>query len=378
VKTGAGALGVEGVLGVTGPVEVREGKLHGNFKTTGDLTVTGTPVYDANGALVRVEQGVLAPGNSTGNVAVGNDLWLMPDGRLEIEIEGTAFDSVSVAGTAYILGEIHIAALNTAIARGTIFPILQGRKTTAGSSLVPAATVSYAPSAVLTQLNVPSSNERFILIGDGIGAGTAYETLWNNYVETTRAAEGYEPGLALLVAQKSIASVPGVKVSAANAGVLPVLDHIATLPLPPRADVTAADSNFSDWFNSNADLFASLSRYSPATARALFAAALSGGDTNGDGVARGDGDDPAIYSLVSALRLDSLPGSAARPAKNTAARAVYDWLKTAYAFSAAINTTADAAALTSLVNAFSPAGYASLTGLAAASASAATRRAARR
>ncbi|MDR1817207.1 MAG: autotransporter domain-containing protein [Puniceicoccales bacterium] len=335
VKTGAGALGVEGVLGVTGPVEVREGKLHGNFKTTGDLVVD--------------EGAVLAPGNSTGSVAVAGNLWLLPGGRLEIEVEGSAYDSVSVSGTAYLNGEIYIAELNREISRGTVFPFVTGPKSAAGTTNVQAVSVVFGDSL---QLNTPPSNANYILIGNGIGTGTAYATLWANTVAASRTNDLRDIGAAILVTQRHIADVPGVKVATGLGGVLEVLDFVATLPIPPWRDSEGA-SNFDTWFSSNQTLFASLSRYSPAEARALFAAAINGGS-----------DDPAIDAKVSGVRLDSLTATA--PARGTAARAVYDWLKSAYSFGATINTTADAAVLSALVEGFSPVAYASIAGLSAA------------
>ncbi|MDR2512444.1 MAG: autotransporter domain-containing protein [Puniceicoccales bacterium] len=313
-KTGAGTLAINAAQQYTGDTVIDAGMLKGDFSTAGRL----------------LNNSVFAPGDSLGEVTINGDFLQGVRGVLEIEIEqqqdGSArSDRVRVGGRVSLNGTIKIAPLNTNPARGGVLTFLTGLPNGNGGVSLP--DVTYGSSL---RLEFPDSNVNYILVGPGIGVGTAYE----QYAGA---------GVSLLVAQKELGKVfevYGYKPHAGQKTFLPVLDAAATLPVPPQVSgVADSGAEFAAWYGANASLFASLSKLPAPEARQRFADAAR-----------------SLPLLPDAAPLD------------VAQRAVYDWLKASYLIGSHLNTAAEDK-LAQVVNAYSALGYSSLVAMSAATAS---------
>ncbi|MDR3229221.1 MAG: autotransporter domain-containing protein [Puniceicoccales bacterium] len=343
-KTGAATLSLNGLVGdsLTGlapnrvNVEAAEGTLKGNFRVAGSLTT--------------LDGATLAPGNSIGEIVIEGNFEQKPDAVLEIEISGSAHDRIVVGGNIILDGKIAVSASNTDIRRGTAIPFIQSLRNVLSGDNDAAVVPTYGSKLWIAPHNASDgadaenkSNERFILVGPGIGTGTPYEAIGR-------------AGPALLVAQKEIAKVPdasgrvvGNMLRAGVSPLVPVLDSIALMPVPPN-QTSVSDSAFIAWYDARRaeGVFANLSRLPAAEARDLFNYALDYHefDDNGDGT---------IDRVVEGL--NSLPATAPR---DPAQKQIYNWIKYAYSLGAHINTMPDAASLASFVNNLAPLGYSSL------------------
>ena len=312
-KTGAGTLAINAVQQYTGDTIIDAGTLKGSFSTAGRLLNNN---------------GTLAPGDSLGGVTINGDYHQGARGVLEIEIEqqadGTArSDRLYVGGRVSLNGVIKIAPLNTNPARGGVLTFLTGLPNDNGGVSLPE--ITYGSNL---RLEYPESNVHYILVGPGIGVGTAYE----QYAGA---------GLSFLVAQKELSKVFEVYGNKPHAGLetfLPVLDAAAILPVPPQVSGGGSGTEFAAWYNANAALLASLSKLPAPEARQKFAEAAS-----------------TLPLLPDTAPLDS------------AQRVVYNWLKASYLIGSHLNTASEDA-LVQIVNNYSPLGYSSLVAMSATAA----------
>jgi autotransporter-associated beta strand protein len=325
VKVGAGRLDVNAAQQYTGSTFVREGVLGGNFSVTGDLVIGSTEA--------TAPTGIVSPGNSPGDIGVGRDVVLNKTGRLEVEIENGVNDTLTI-GRSLVLngGVISISGFGDGIQRGSVFLLAK--------SAVPGTTLNIqwldTPSVENGGLSAPNSNDNFILLGPGVGSGTPYEKL------------ATQEGLSLLVAQKQLSRVAGLKVRDGLGGFLPALDFVATLQVPhSTGDEDSALGAYDAWYDANrASGNLALLRALPRDrAAALFASIV--GDYTG-----------------------AFPTSVRGRLNDPDYKAVHDWLGAAYAIGAFVNTTAVEGGLARVIEGFSPQGYASLAAMPAAAASA--------
>ncbi|MDR1498410.1 MAG: autotransporter domain-containing protein [Puniceicoccales bacterium] len=316
-KTGVGSLAINGTQQYEGVTEVNGGALKGNFAVEGDIIVNAG--------------GTLAPGNSIGTITTKKDL-LLQGGVLEIEIDAANNnnDLFNVGGKVILNGgTIRVkpvsieGATGGGISRGSRYTIAQS--TTAGASL----TVESQDWPEVITFDSPESNENFILLSPGIGAGTAYASVTGN-------------GLTLLVGQKELARVPGYNAHKGLDGFHAALDTIATLPVPPFTDANLVD-NFVAWYNDNKNVIETLPLFPVEDARVRFA--------------------NVVKQLPGGLPA-RLPASGVSPEL----RQVYNWLIAAYEIGAYLNTVSDSA-LRPVVNNLSPLGYSSLVSMPATVAS---------
>lgn len=126
VKSGAGTLTITGSHGLSGEVDVSEGIL----VVDGDLSSASLSVGSAgrlqgSGTLGSVNvSGVFAPGNSPGSPPILGDFAINSSGTLDIEIDGSTFNSSGGAGSydrIVLTNSNAVATLD-----GTLTPILRG------------------------------------------------------------------------------------------------------------------------------------------------------------------------------------------------------------------------------------------------------------
>ncbi|MDR0535950.1 MAG: autotransporter domain-containing protein [Puniceicoccales bacterium] len=317
LKTGEGRLSINADQPYAGETRVMGGTLGGNFTVTGDLVV------DAGGTL--------APGNSIGTVGTLGNLVLNAGGLLDIEIEGTSRDRILVGGKIVLNGgTIRLTGLTRDIERGALLSIAESR--TSGGRL--GLEYNAIPTIESGLLDVPNSNENFILLGPGIGKGTPYEGLVDK-----RTGVNAADSLAVLVAQKEIAKIPGFDARPGMGAFYSALDSLAVLPVPPVSESTA-DEAFRSWYDRNRS------------------------ELSGLGLLPRDRASARLAEIVRDLR-GGLPASV-RPDRNDPGyKAAYDWLKAAYLIGSYVNTTS-LEELGALASNLSPLGFASLAAMPAA------------
>jgi hypothetical protein len=119
------------------------------FTNSGRLRGNGTVRTLLNGHLL--DNGVIAPGTSTGTLTVDGDLIFGPAGRLEIEIAGAAdFDKLVVTDSASFAGTLEVLGLGYVPAIGDSFKIVTFNQRLAGSSFAGLSWSGFGSDIVFT------------------------------------------------------------------------------------------------------------------------------------------------------------------------------------------------------------------------------------
>jgi autotransporter-associated beta strand protein/T5SS/PEP-CTERM-associated repeat protein len=115
VKTGGGSLLVGGDLLLGGDIEIQQGLLSLNGRTTaGNLTVGAGAMLGGTGPIEAdvFNNGTVSPGNSIGTMTVAGDYAQSSASSLDIEIAGPgSFDRLVVSGQASLAGTLNIVPL---------------------------------------------------------------------------------------------------------------------------------------------------------------------------------------------------------------------------------------------------------------------------
>ena len=179
----------------------REGTLTGDFLIGGSL----------------VNESILAPGNNTGTIIVNGDFSQGADAILEIEINGSNSDKIIYGKSAEIDGQIKVTNIGAGARRGEKYTFIAK-----GSEDAQAAVLGRYARIVDGNNPTASANEYYMLVGPGLGEGTAYEKL-------TDSDGNPLSGPTILVAQRKLADVAGYTPhKALEETFLPVLDSFAT------------------------------------------------------------------------------------------------------------------------------------------------------
>ncbi|MDR2512443.1 MAG: autotransporter domain-containing protein [Puniceicoccales bacterium] len=202
IKIGTASLTLGNQPEFTGNLINREGRITGEFLIGGSF----------------VNESILAPGITTGTVTINGDFSQGEDAVLEIEISGKDYDKVIYTKNAYLDGQIKVTNIGSGAKRGEKYTFIEKR----GADAQTAVLGRYA--RIVDGNNSSSgTNEYFMLVGPGLGEGTAYEKL-------TDGDGNPLTGPTILVAQKKLANVSGYTPhKALKETFLPVLDTFATL-----------------------------------------------------------------------------------------------------------------------------------------------------
>ena len=210
-----------GRLSGAGLFEVSTGRtsLRGKSDFSGQIYIATGGVlagsFETKGGLLN--EGLVSIGNSIGEIKLGGNFVQGASGVLEIEIDGKNCDTITYGGVARLSGKIEITNIGSAApVRGMEFNFVKN---------------SGASDIDITDLFVESrdanSNVNYILVGAGLGRGTAYERFG-------------QQGLSILVAQKHLARVDGYVPHQGLGEFLTELDRIATTGVPLSLDMSGA------------------------------------------------------------------------------------------------------------------------------------------
>lgn len=112
IKTGSGALFVWSSVMLSGNIDVQQGLLSLNGRTTfGELIISTGATLEGTGTIVGdvVNRGTAAPGNSIGTLTIAGDYEQTSTGSLDIEIASpSSFDRLVVSGRASLAGTLEV------------------------------------------------------------------------------------------------------------------------------------------------------------------------------------------------------------------------------------------------------------------------------
>ncbi|MDR2863351.1 MAG: autotransporter domain-containing protein, partial [Puniceicoccales bacterium] len=313
-----------------GTIRVASGTLKGgnHFHTGGNL----------------VNEAFLSAGNTPDSITVDGDFTQTSTGTLDIVLDGGSASAIIYGGKAVLDGTVRVIANTDRPERGREYPFI----IKAGGG-APEVTVA---GSVKIEENVNNVNEKYVLVGPGIGVGTVYSALGQG-------------GPALFVSQKELGRVSGFSPHDGLKNFLGALDSVIALPIPMGVGLPAGSTqpdvfhHFKDWVVANRDVFAGLSGATREGAAQLLTERLE--------LLPGlpELDNQSVKDELEALRLGSDEDKALR----TELLSAHKSLDAAYTLSYLLNRT-ETGRLSTTVNNLSPLGYASLVAMPASAASA--------
>ncbi|MDR1498411.1 MAG: autotransporter domain-containing protein [Puniceicoccales bacterium] len=209
-KTSSDKLTLESQENFRGDFIVQAGEIQGNFTLGGNLTLNNNAVLSPSND----------PVSQIGTATINGVFHQNMDATLKIEINGGQYDKLVYTGGAFIDGKIEVKSIGSPAERGSIYYFVEK-----ATEAAPLAVIG--DNAWLRNTDT-DSNAYYVLVGPGVGAGTAYERFGNN-------------GPALLVAQRELARVPNYFPHKGLERFLPVLDSFAT-KVVTRAELTPPEA----------------------------------------------------------------------------------------------------------------------------------------
>lgn len=164
--------------------------------TFGDHEILAGGMLGGTGTLGGdvVNRGVLAPGNSIGELTISGDLTLGPAGQLLIEVAGTSSDRLTVSGDAFLAGGLTISAPGLDTPDGAQLTFLTANTVSGAFGSVNTESLFYSGAVTIGATDVMLHLSRKATLGDLAGQqgrsqlGDVLEDISGTLSPTLRAA----------------------------------------------------------------------------------------------------------------------------------------------------------------------------------------------